>query len=157
MVLTGWRTPSVRNLWEEITPENLHLWQRERRGPMATFGADFGGFGRSFSDRMAPDLQFGAIPGPPPLAECEPLAGVTAGEMMPSANVDDDEQIREWIRTTSGTMFHPTGTAAMGSNAEAVCDAELRVRGVEGLRIVDGVRNARDTARKHQRPDDRHC
>jgi choline dehydrogenase len=34
-------------------------------------------------------------------------------------------------------MFHPTGTAAMGSNAEAVCDAELRVRGVEGLRIVD--------------------
>jgi choline dehydrogenase len=200
MVLTGWRTPSVRNLWEEITPENLHLWQREGRGPMTTFGADFGGFGRSFSDRMAPDLQFGAIPGPPPLpefgppteravgtlvgavevrsrgrvtlnsadpyakpivdpayfgdqadldvlvagvriareiAECEPLAGVTAGEMMPGANVDDDEQIREWIRTTSGTMFHPTGTAAMGSNAEAVCDAELRVRGVEGLRIVD--------------------
>jgi choline dehydrogenase len=38
---------------------------------------------------------------------------------------------------TSGTMFHPTGTCAMGGNAGAVCDPELRVRGVEGLRIVD--------------------
>jgi choline dehydrogenase len=67
----------------------------------------------------------------------EPLSGITAGEIMPGPDINDDEQIREWIRATSGTMFHPTGTCAMGGNAGAVCDPELRVRGVEGLRIVD--------------------
>jgi choline dehydrogenase len=56
---------------------------------------------------------------------------------MPGEDVDDDERVREWIRATSGTMFHPTGTCAMGGAADAVCDPELRVRGVEGLRVVD--------------------
>ena len=51
--------------------------------------------------------------------------------------VDDDEQIRDWVRATVGSMFHPTGTCAMGGAAGAVCDPELRVRGVEGLRVVD--------------------
>ncbi|HEX3991267.1 MAG TPA: GMC oxidoreductase, partial [Acetobacteraceae bacterium] len=36
-----------------------------------------------------------------------------------------------------GTVFHPTSTCKMGSDAMAVVDAELRVRGVEGLRVVD--------------------
>ena len=49
----------------------------------------------------------------------------------------DDEQLRDWVRATAGTMFHPTGTCAMGGGPEAVCDPELRVRGVEGLRVVD--------------------
>src|SRR5512133_3477987 len=44
MCLTGWRAPRLRNLWEEITPENLDLWQRERRGAVASFGAEVGGF-----------------------------------------------------------------------------------------------------------------
>jgi choline dehydrogenase len=200
MVLPGWRTPTTRNLWEELTPENLELWRRERRGPMASFGAEAGGFARSRADRPAPDLQFGAVPGPPPLPELgppteravgtlvgavhvrsrgsvtlasadpaarpivdpayfadeadlevlvagvrmareiaahQPLAGITAGEIMPGEDVDNDERVREWIRATAGTMFHPTGTSAMGGDADAVCDPELRVRGVEGLRVVD--------------------
>jgi len=40
MCLPGWRTPTTRNLWEEMTPEHLELWRRERRGPMASFGAE---------------------------------------------------------------------------------------------------------------------
>jgi choline dehydrogenase len=51
--------------------------------------------------------------------------------------VNDDEQLRNWIRATSGTMFHPTGTCAMGGDANTVCDSELRVRAVAGLRVVD--------------------
>jgi choline dehydrogenase len=200
MCLPGWRTPTTRNLWEDVTPENLELWRRERRGPMASFGAEAGGFTRSGRRRPAPDLQFGAIPGPPPLPElgpptkravgtlvgavhvgsrgrvtlasadpaarpvvdpayftdeadldvlvagvrlareiaaCEPLAAITAGEILPGKDIDDDEQVRDWVRATAGTMFHPTGICAMGGAAEAVCDPELRVRGVEGLRVVD--------------------
>jgi choline dehydrogenase-like flavoprotein len=71
------------------------------------------------------------------IAAQEPLAGITAGELTPGEDIDDDERLRDWIRATAGTMFHPTGTCAMGGAAEAVCDPELRVRGVEGLRVVD--------------------
>jgi mannose-6-phosphate isomerase-like protein (cupin superfamily) len=63
--MTSWRAPGTPNLSEEVTPENLERWRRERRGPMASFGAEAGGFARSSSDRPAPDLQFGALPGPP--------------------------------------------------------------------------------------------
>jgi len=56
MVLTGWRAPGEKNLWEEFTPENLERWRREGRGPMASFGAEAGGFARSSGDRPAPDL-----------------------------------------------------------------------------------------------------
>ena len=41
------------------------------------------------------------------------------------------------IRATAGTVFHPCGTARMGSDDRAVLDPELRVRGVEGLRVAD--------------------
>ena len=71
------------------------------------------------------------------MVACAPLADITVGEITPGENVGDDEQIRDWIRATAGSMFHPTGTCAMGGSAEAVCDPELRVRGVEGLRVVD--------------------
>jgi choline dehydrogenase len=42
-----------------------------------------------------------------------------------------------FIRRSCSTYFHPVGTCAMGSGKEAVVDSELRVRGVEGLRIAD--------------------
>ena len=46
---------------------------------------------------------------------------------------DDDEAIRAHVRAKGHHLYHPVGTCAMGS----VVDAELRVRGVEGLRVVD--------------------
>jgi choline dehydrogenase len=48
-----------------------------------------------------------------------------------------DEEIVEHIRTWAQTLYHPTSTCAMGGGDEAVVDAELRVRGVDGLRVVD--------------------
>jgi choline dehydrogenase len=45
-------------------------------------------------------------------------------------------QLRAWIRRV-GTIFHPTSSCAMGGARTAVCDPELRVRGVDGLRVVD--------------------
>jgi choline dehydrogenase len=71
------------------------------------------------------------------IVACEPLASYTAGEDAPGKRVRDDEQLRDWIRHTVGTIFHPTSSCAMGGAHSAVCDSELRVRGVEGLRVVD--------------------
>ena len=41
------------------------------------------------------------------------------------------------MRTWSQTLYHPVSTCAMGSGEDAVVDPELRVRGVDGLRVVD--------------------
>jgi len=48
-----------------------------------------------------------------------------------------DEDLVEHIRTWAQTLYHPTSTCAMGAGEDAVVDAQLRVRGVEGLRVVD--------------------
>jgi choline dehydrogenase len=67
----------------------------------------------------------------------EPMAGLIARETIPGAEVQSDEQIDEHVRATAGTTQHPVGTCAMGSGSGAVVDAELRVHGVAGLRVVD--------------------
>ncbi len=50
---------------------------------------------------------------------------------------DSEEDLRAHIRQQTFTLYHPVGTCRMGSDAEAVVDTELRVNGVEGLRVVD--------------------
>ncbi|MBV9393502.1 MAG: choline dehydrogenase [Methylobacteriaceae bacterium] len=52
-------------------------------------------------------------------------------------HLDSDDEIRSELRSRSDTIYHPVGTCRMGSDAGAVVDPELRVHGVEGLRIVD--------------------
>jgi choline dehydrogenase len=58
-------------------------------------------------------------------------------ELMPGAHVQKDEQIDAFIRRTAETIYHPVGSAKMGKGADAVVDAQLRVYGVDGLRVVD--------------------
>ncbi|MBA2629773.1 MAG: GMC family oxidoreductase N-terminal domain-containing protein, partial [Thermoleophilaceae bacterium] len=50
---------------------------------------------------------------------------------------DDEDSLRAYVRRATQTLYHPTGTCMMGSGPEAVVDAELRVHGTEGLRVVD--------------------
>jgi choline dehydrogenase len=50
---------------------------------------------------------------------------------------DDDAVIEDYIAQWTQTLYHPVGTCAMGSHEDAVVDPELRVRGVEGLRVAD--------------------
>jgi choline dehydrogenase-like flavoprotein len=58
-------------------------------------------------------------------------------ELFPGADVQTDDQIRDYVKRTLGTVHHPAGTCRMGADAGSVVDPELRVRGVEGLRVVD--------------------
>ena len=58
-------------------------------------------------------------------------------EVAPGADVTSDEALAAYVRETCGTVFHPIGTCKMGTDPMAVVDPELRVHGVEGLRVVD--------------------
>lgn len=58
-------------------------------------------------------------------------------EVAPSINVTSDEDIKAYIRQNCDTTYHPVGTCKMGTDSMAVVDPELRVYGVDGLRIVD--------------------
>ena len=58
-------------------------------------------------------------------------------EMVPGKNVQTDAQVLDAIRQNGGTVFHPVGTCRMGSDDRSVVDPALRVRGVDGLRVID--------------------
>jgi len=50
---------------------------------------------------------------------------------------EDDAAIEAFLRAHVDTIYHPVGTCRMGADADSVVDPELRVRGVQGLRVVD--------------------
>ncbi len=58
-------------------------------------------------------------------------------EKVPGDHVQSDADILNAIRHGGGTVFHPVGTCRMGSDEHSVVDPELRVRGVDGLRVID--------------------
>jgi choline dehydrogenase len=53
------------------------------------------------------------------------------------ADLATDEGIDAWVRAGANTIFHPVGTCRMGGDPASVVDPELRVRGVDGLRVAD--------------------
>jgi choline dehydrogenase len=55
----------------------------------------------------------------------------------PGPQVQRDEEIVEYIRDNVQSMFHPVGTCKMGHDTMAVVDDQLRVRGIDGLRVID--------------------
>ena len=71
------------------------------------------------------------------IARSPALADYIVDEYMPGAGIDGDEALLEFARENGVTIFHPSGTCKMGSDAQAVVDARLRVRGLDALRVVD--------------------
>jgi len=71
------------------------------------------------------------------IAEQQPLAGKISERFRPGSDENSDEALLEWARNTSTTIYHPAGTCKMGSDANAVVDARLRVHGIAGLRVAD--------------------
>ncbi len=67
----------------------------------------------------------------------DPLAAVVGAEQRPGRAVETDAEIDEFLRRNCETAHHPAGTCRMGADDQAVVDAELRVKGIEGLRVVD--------------------
>jgi choline dehydrogenase len=67
----------------------------------------------------------------------QPLRDMIRREVLPGPGTDSEADIREHLRRNAGHRSHPVGTCRMGLDADAVVDAQLRVRGIEGLRVAD--------------------
>jgi len=84
---------------------------------------------RAFFRRIIPQIR--------EIYATSPLADVLHGEIMPGPDVRTPDEIDAWVRSMIGTAMHAAGSCAMGTGPEAVCDAQLRVRGIDGLRVAD--------------------
>jgi choline dehydrogenase-like flavoprotein len=71
------------------------------------------------------------------LAHTSAFDNLRGRELAPGEAVTSTSDLRDYIRKVSGTVWHPAGTCRMGTDREAVVDDQLRVHGVEGLRIAD--------------------
>jgi choline dehydrogenase len=65
------------------------------------------------------------------------LAPHYVAEMLPGKDVQSDDELLHYLRQTGSTVFHATCTCKMGPDTMAVVDDQLRVHGVEGLRVID--------------------
>ncbi|GAA0242462.1 GMC family oxidoreductase [Cryptosporangium japonicum] len=71
------------------------------------------------------------------IAAAAPFDGWRGREVHPGPDDRDPAALRDYLRRGTGTYYHPVGTCAMGTGADAVVDPQLRVHGVDGLRVAD--------------------
>ncbi|QKV94438.1 GMC family oxidoreductase N-terminal domain-containing protein [Streptomyces sp. NA02950] len=73
------------------------------------------------------------------IAKTEPLAGWLKREVCPGPEITSDEEISEYARKVAHTVYHPAGTCRMGATTDelAVVGPDLRIRGLDGVRIAD--------------------
>ncbi|MDX1512373.1 MAG: choline dehydrogenase [Gammaproteobacteria bacterium] len=71
------------------------------------------------------------------LSRTPALAPFVEQELLPGLDIESDEALLDHAREVAQTIYHPVGTCKMGSDAMAVVDERLRVRGIDGLRVVD--------------------
>ena len=65
--------------------------------------------------------------------------GLVTGPIRPETELEKQSDIEAFIRANADTVYHPVGTCKMGSDEMAVVDNELRVHGVDGLRVADAA------------------
>jgi hypothetical protein len=87
----------------------------------------------------------------------EPFRSLVIEQIRPGPEITSDEQAADYVRQIGSTVYHPCGTCRMGEDDGAVVDSQLRVRGIDGLRVVDAVRHAGDALAEHSSGDDHGC
>jgi choline dehydrogenase len=71
------------------------------------------------------------------IAETAPFDGWRGRNVLPGPDLRQRYDLREYLRRGTSTYYHPVGTCAMGSEAGAVVGSDLRVHGIDGLRVAD--------------------
>ena len=65
------------------------------------------------------------------------MKDIATDEIAPGINIDSDDELLDWVKHNAETTYHPVGTCKMGSDPMAVVDDQLRVHGMQGLRVAD--------------------
>jgi len=65
------------------------------------------------------------------------LAKHAGKEVGPGNDAQSDEQLNEYIRSKAETAYHPCGTSKMGTDKIAVVDENLRIHGLQNIRVID--------------------
>lgn len=71
------------------------------------------------------------------ILRASPFDAIRGKEMAPTANIQTDDQLIEYLRASASTVFHPSGTCRMGADDTSVVTPDLKVRGLKGLRVAD--------------------
>ena len=66
-----------------------------------------------------------------------PMRGIANQETAPGIDLQSDDELLDWVRKNAETTYHPVGTCKMGSDPMGVVDDQLRVHGLQGLRVAD--------------------
>ena len=83
------------------------------------------------------DLTIKAIRIARSIMNAKALVPLGVSELAPGAELTKDDEILSWIKDVGETTYHPVGTCKMGTDDMAVVDPQLRVRGIQGLRVAD--------------------
>ncbi len=94
-------------------------------------------FANYLSDPLDQEVAVAGIKWGRRIAAQAALAPYLDHEMLPGPGLDGDQAMLAYARMTGSTVYHPVGTCQMGHGPMAVVDPELRVIGVDGLRVVD--------------------
>lgn len=65
------------------------------------------------------------------------MQSIATDEIAPGADIEKDDELLDWVRNNAETTYHPVGTCKMGSDPMAVVDDQLRVHGIDALRVAD--------------------
>jgi choline dehydrogenase len=94
-------------------------------------------FANYLSDPLDQEVTVAGLKWARKIAAQPAIAPLIDHEMNPGADFATDAALLEFARATGSTIYHPVGTCQMGSGPMAVVDSQLRVRGLEGVRVVD--------------------
>jgi choline dehydrogenase len=65
------------------------------------------------------------------------MSAIQAKEIAPGQALQGDDELLDWVKATAETAYHPVGTCKMGTDDRAVVDENLRVHGIQNLRVAD--------------------
>jgi choline dehydrogenase-like flavoprotein len=132
----GWRPPAP----DSIVMRSCHL-RPESRGAVTLASSDPTAKPRIVNNFLATDADRRALRNSfkimRAIAATQSFQELSGGEVVPGAGVQSDAEIDGFIRQNLGTVYHPVSTCRMGKDERAVVGLDFRVRGVDGLRVVD--------------------
>jgi 4-pyridoxate dehydrogenase len=132
----GWRAPYQDGF--TLTPVLLHP---ESRGRLTLRSADPGEKVRIVHNFFSRENDLRSLRAgirvARDVAGRAPLEPYRGAETVPGATLASDQELDQWIRRTARSAHHPSCTCAMGTGADAVLDPDLRVRGIDRLRVID--------------------